>query len=126
MTINTNTITKNFDLMEVTVNSIVATAKTLEMTCPIDDCKGEIDVFVDNSASESADVTLTVYGGVSPIAMADTDYEIAAGKEGHISVSTAETMQQNGTLKMKLTSESSLALHGLRVIVFKRRYVTNY
>lgn len=126
MTINTNTITKNFDPEELVVNYAASSAKTLELVCPFDDCKGEIDVIVDNTTSESTPITLTVYGGVSPVAMADAEYEIEAGKEILVSVSSAETMQADGTLKMQISAESSLALLGIRVIAIKRRYVTNH
>lgn len=124
MTINANTITQNFISEEVTVNTITAAGKTVDLICPINDCKGEVDVIVDNTTSESTPITLTVYGGVSPVKMEDTEYEVAAGKEIRISLSTAETMQADGKLKMKISSESSLALLGIHVLLFKRRYVT--
>ena len=126
MSLSANVITKNFVMEDMTFNAVTTTSKSCEIFFPIDDCKGEFDLVLDNSKSASAALNLIVNGGVGPAAMKDTVYTVPAGSVCRISFATGQVMNAGGLFKGKLTSTDSLATMNVRVAVIKRRYVTNH
>lgn len=120
-----NTVTGNFLAETLVYNAINDAAPTGEYTVDLTDCKGEVDLLVDASASTAA-VTMTICGGDYVGKMADTTYTLAAGDCKRISISSAETMKTDGTLHIKWTATANLSTLGVRAAVLKRRYVTNH
>ena len=124
-TLNANVITKDFDPKELTFTSVTTTSKSIEYAVDMTECKGPVDLIIDGSASET-DVSLTVYGGSYPAAMADKVFTLTAGKCYTVSVSSGETMKTDGCLHIKLSSTASLVTLSMKLTAVERRYVTNH
>ena len=90
-TLNANVITKDFDPKELTFTSVTTTSKSIEYAVDMTECKGPVDLIIDGSAS-GTDISLTVYGGSYPAAMADKVFTLTAGKCYTVSVSSGETI----------------------------------